>query len=54
MVLADVNQGVHPDEIYSFIEPHVENIQTYWLEPEKTHGRMVAATIELYHNISEC
>ena len=46
MALANVNQRVDLDEIYGFIESHADNIQTFWLDPEKTRGGLVAAAIE--------
>ena len=46
MALANVKQRVDPDEIYGFIESQAENIQTFWLDPEKARGRMVGAAIE--------
>jgi hypothetical protein len=47
MALANVKHGVvAPDEFYSFIESHAEDVHTFWLDPEKTRGRVVGAAIE--------
>jgi len=46
MSLANVNQSLDPDELYSFIESHADNINTFWLDPEKTRGRHVSAAID--------
>lgn len=46
MTLPNLNRRVEPDVIYSFIESNAENINTFWIDPEKTRGRLVAASIE--------
>jgi predicted nucleotidyltransferase len=44
--LANVHQKVKPEGIYSFIETHADNIQTFWLDPEKVRARRICAAIE--------
>ncbi|MGB7581511.1 MAG: nucleotidyltransferase domain-containing protein, partial [Sedimentisphaerales bacterium] len=44
--LANVHERVEPEEIYSFIESNADNIQTFWLDPDKVRGRHIFAAIE--------
>jgi hypothetical protein len=46
IALANTGHAIDADEVYKYIENNINNVAAYWLDPQKTEGRCVAAAID--------
>lgn len=48
LTLVNVYNRIDSDDVYSFIEANLSNIQTYWMDPERLKGKRVFASVDYF------